>query len=124
MPGMDGTGPAGAGPMTRRGIGACAGGRRAGRGNGSCISGGFGRGFGPGRGSGYGPGIGRGLGRRMGWFSVGYGQAGEGAATNIKNMLQERLELLRAELERTENLLMGASEEDATSGSSPSGPAS
>ena len=107
MPGLDGTGPAGAGPMTGRGLGACTG-RGAGWGYGPGAGRGFGRGFGPGRGLGYGPGFGRGLGRRMGWFSVGYGQAGEGAATNIKNVLEERREILRAELERTEDLLKNA----------------
>lgn len=109
MPGMDGTGPVGAGPMTGRGLGACTG-RGAGWGYGLGRGRGFGRGFGPGRGPGFGPGngFGGGLGRRMGWFSVGYGQAGEGAATNIKNVLMERRDILRAELERTEDLLAGA----------------
>ncbi len=102
MPGMEGTGPAGAGPMTGRGLGACAGGRGAGWGYGSGRGRGFGRGFGPGYGFGGGPG------RRMGWYSVGYGQAGEGAATNIKSALEERRELLRAELERTEDLVSKA----------------
>lgn len=110
MPGMDGTGPAGAGPMTGRGLGACAGGRGAGRGYGPGPGRGYGRGFGAGRGPGFGPGygFGGGLGRRMGWFSVGFGQAGEGASTNIKSVLEERRALLRAELERTEDLLKNA----------------
>lgn len=44
----------------------------------------------------------------MGWFSVGYGQTGQGAATNIKSVLEERRDTLRAELERTEDLLKNA----------------
>lgn len=107
MPGLDGTGPAGAGPMTGRGLGACAGGRGAGWGFGPGRGRGFARGFGPGRGLGFGLGygFGGGLGRRLGWFSVGYGQTGEGAAANIKSVLEERRALLRAELDRTEDLL-------------------
>jgi hypothetical protein len=59
MPGGDGTGPLGQGPMTGRGMGTCtpanvpATGRR--------FSG-FGRGFGCGRGRGFGRGMGRGFG--------------------------------------------------------------
>lgn len=98
MPCMDGRGPAGAGPMTGRVLGACAGGRGAGRGCGPGWSRGIGHGFGAGQGPG----------RRAGWFSVGYGQTGEGAATNMKSALEERRDLLRAELERAEDLLKKA----------------
>jgi len=44
MPGFNGTGPQGYGPMTGRGLGPCGGGKSYGRGNRS-----FGRGFGFGR---------------------------------------------------------------------------
>ena len=44
MPGQDGTGPAGQGPLTGRGLGPCGGGMRRG-----CCGRGFGRGFGYGR---------------------------------------------------------------------------
>ena len=54
MPALDGTGPAGAGPMTGRGMGPC------------------GRGYGYGKGHGRGFGQGIGFGRRfMGWFGWG-----------------------------------------------------
>ncbi|HOX12561.1 MAG TPA: DUF5320 family protein [Spirochaetia bacterium] len=105
---MDGTGPAGTGPVTGRGLGACAGGRGAGWGYGPGLGRGICRGFEPGRGPGFGSGFGRGSGRRMGWFSVGYGQAGGGPATNVKSVLEERRGFLRAELERTEDLLKKA----------------
>jgi hypothetical protein len=53
MPGMDGTGPDGRGPMTGRGIGQC------GRGYGRGLGRGMGRGFGCGRGRGFGMSYGR-----------------------------------------------------------------
>ena len=61
---------------------------------------------------GYGPGFGRGLGRGLGWFAVGYGEPGAGAASNIKGVLDERLAFLRAELARTEDLLKNIPEGD------------
>ena len=64
MPGSDGTGPMGRGPMTGRAAGYCAGSSVPGYANPSAPS--FGRGFGFGRGRGRG--IGRGFwGRRMLW---------------------------------------------------------
>ncbi len=56
MPGGDGTGPVGMGPMTGRAAGLCAGSGRPGYANAA-----------PGRGSGMGFGRGRGLGARRGW---------------------------------------------------------
>jgi hypothetical protein len=56
MPRGDGTGPAGQGPMTGRGMGYCAGFDVPGYANGGYIGGisrGFGRGFGRGRGFGF-----------------------------------------------------------------------
>ena len=100
MPGMDGTGPAGAGALSGRGLGFCGSARPADFGLG------LGRGFGGGRGMGRGPG--RGLGRRLGWFSVGNGAPGEGPARDIRAGLEERRALLRAELDRTEALLKSA----------------
>ena len=64
MPGGDGTGPSGMGPMTGRAAGYCAGNDIPGCAN--AIPGGFGgrgRGMGFGRGRGLGRGFGRGLGR-------------------------------------------------------------
>ncbi|MBN2225922.1 MAG: DUF5320 domain-containing protein [candidate division Zixibacteria bacterium] len=76
MPGGDRTGPMGAGPMTGRGAGYCAGytmpgymnpvwGRNFGQGGyGYGFGRGFGRGFGMGRGRGFGRGWGMGMGRQ------------------------------------------------------------
>jgi len=60
MPGGDRTGPWGAGPMTGRGVGIC-----AGYGEPGYMNPAYGRGFGGGRGRGFGRGFGRGGGR--GW---------------------------------------------------------
>lgn len=60
MPGGDRTGPMGAGPMTGRGFGFCAGSGQPGY-----ASGGWGRGMG--RGRGFGRGRGMGWGRGFGW---------------------------------------------------------
>jgi len=65
MPGGDRTGPLGAGPMTGRGIGLCAGYEVPGYMNPA-----FGRGFGGGRGRGFGRGFGMGGGR--GWRNQYY----------------------------------------------------
>ena len=70
MPGMDGTGPMGAGPMTGGARGYCnpAGvGYRPGFGQGFGYGRGFGRGRGFGAGFGAGYGRGRGYGRGLGW---------------------------------------------------------
>ncbi|MFO8018759.1 MAG: DUF5320 domain-containing protein [Promethearchaeia archaeon] len=63
MPGGDGTGPNGYGPMTGRGLGYCAGYSTPGYTKGGGL--GLGRGFRGGRGRGFGRGIGRGRGRRF-----------------------------------------------------------
>lgn len=80
MPGGDRTGPLGAGPMTGRGAGFC-----AGYGMPGYMNPGFGRGygFGAGRGGGFGRGFGGGMGRGWrhwyyatglpGWGRAGYG---------------------------------------------------
>ena len=68
MPGGDGTGPAGMGPMTGRGVGFCAGYAVPGYAN--PVGGrGYGMGFGRGRGMGRG----RGFGRGFGLGRAGYG---------------------------------------------------
>ncbi|KPJ53556.1 hypothetical protein AMJ39_04070 [candidate division TA06 bacterium DG_24] len=82
MPGLDRTGPMGAGPMTGRGLGLCTGGRgyygrtpRFGVGRGGFPwGGGRGRAWGGGRGWGVGRGWGGGQGRGRGWWSFGGGQ--------------------------------------------------
>jgi hypothetical protein len=68
MPGFDGTGPGGYGPMTGGGRGYCAPG----------YGGAFRRGFGGGYGGGYGYGRGRGFGR--GWAGAGRGVGFAGRA--------------------------------------------
>jgi len=71
MPGGDGTGPGGMGPMTGRAAGFCAGYPVAGYAN-------------PvgGRGMGMGWGRGRGFGRGFGWGRAGYGVPAYGSAVN------------------------------------------
>jgi hypothetical protein len=61
MPGRDGSGPLGQGPMTGRGLGVCTGV------NAPMYGGWFGRGFGRGFGRCFGRGFGFGLGRRFGF---------------------------------------------------------
>ena len=69
MPGFDGTGPQGQGPMTGGGRGLC---NPRAIGYGSPFAGGFGYGRGFGMGRGYGRGFGRGMGMGMG-MGYGYG---------------------------------------------------
>ena len=74
MPGGDGTGPGGMGPMTGRAAGFCAGYPTPGYMN--PVGG---RGF---RGGGRGGGFGRGFGRGFGWGRAGYGWPGWGGYAN------------------------------------------
>jgi len=68
MPGGDRTGPMGAGPMTGRGVGIC-----AGFGTPGYMNPGYGRGFGGGFGRGFGRGMGRGFGGGgRGWRNMYY----------------------------------------------------
>ena len=82
MPGRDGTGPMGGGPMTGRGMGYC---------TGAAQGAGYGRGFGAGRGLG----MGFGRGRRAGWAGQGgygydyAGAPGEDAIRSLQNQVQE-----------------------------------
>jgi len=86
MPGGDKTGPFGAGAMTGRGVGYCAGYNRPGYMN-PGVGRGYGRGFGMGFGRGGGRGFGRGGGRgwrnmyyatgQPGWARAGYAPAPE-----------------------------------------------
>ncbi|SHL05638.1 hypothetical protein SAMN02745216_04536 [Desulfatibacillum alkenivorans DSM 16219] len=82
MPGGDGTGPLGNGPLTGRGAGFCGRGVRS-----------AGRGLGMGRGLGYGMGAGRGFGNR------GFAQAGPVNADYVESGNQEELESLRSEVQ-------------------------
>ena len=128
MPGFDGTGPWGEGPMTGRALGVCAGGPYAGgygRGPGFGRGRGFGRGLGGGRGfgRGRGPGWGRGLGFRGGfgpaWGAYppvpSYGPYGYGVSqAEEKAMLEDELNFIKGRMEEISqriNELESASEE-------------
>ncbi len=100
MPGLDRTGPMGAGPMTGGGFGRCNPRSRA-YGLGSFGSGRGGRGFGRGRG------YGRGFGRRgarfddQGWYGPAYGSyPGPYAVTGEDeiSMLKKEAEMMKEEL--------------------------
>jgi hypothetical protein len=123
MPGLNCRGPRGDGPGTGRGLGRCglAPDKLAREGEpGVGRGGGRGPGFGGhGQGSMRGRSDGRGPGRGMGWFAAGY-EANEGSAPLPKVLegdLEVRAAFLRAELARTEALLLkseGPAAKDAT----------
>lgn len=101
MPGFNGTGPNGAGPMTGRGMGSCAGNNVDARG------------FGAGRGMGRG--LGRGAGRRgCGYASAGFRFGGWPAyeptedqkkeiLNNQANFLENELKVIHDEINRLSN---------------------
>lgn len=90
MPGRDGSGPMGMGPMTGRGLGLCSG----------VDAPYYGPGFrrGCGRGLGWGAGMGRGRGRGFG-RGFGYGAYGFNAGPVTKEALQVHKEQLQSELD-------------------------
>lgn len=109
MPGGDGTGPNGFGPMTGRGLGYCAGYSTPGYTKGPGL--GLGRGFGGGRGRGFGRGMGRGRGRRFsGWSAarpvytpvgtapVGFNQGQVSPEAEV-NMLKQEKDYLESEMD-------------------------
>lgn len=96
MPGRNQTGPAGQGPMTGRGMGVCGG--NAGNGQNAGTDGTVGNGAGRGFSGGFGRGRGNGAGR-------GRGFGGHQAASSGKEALEQRIALLRSELEKTERAL-------------------
>ena len=122
MPGGDGTGPAGMGPMTGRAAGYCAGYSVPGYMNPIPGGGGFGYGYGRGgwgRGRGRGGGRGRGFGRGRGWGwsgaypnpnpnaygapynapAYGYPYMPEPTAKEEMNMLKDQAQMLKKQLE-------------------------
>jgi hypothetical protein len=111
MPGFDGTGPMGAGPMTGGGRGYC---NPAGAAYGPWCGGGYGRGMGRGRGfkRGFGPGfgMGRGYGRDRGWrgFYPAWG-AGYGPAYGYPSRInpEDELQMLREEADAAKSDLEG-----------------
>jgi len=86
MPRLDGTGPAGMGPMTGRGLGPC----------------GYGYGRGYGRGWGLGMGYGRGFDYGLPWNPVSYRQP---TAAEEKNIVQDDIAALKEELKAAEERL-------------------
>ena len=110
MPGGDGTGPLGQGPMTGRAAGYCAGYPVPGYMN-SVPGGGWGRGRGFGRGWGRGFGFGRGRGRGLGAQPWAYGAYGappypgvpapwpQPAPEQQADLLRQQAEFLQSELE-------------------------
>lgn len=100
MPGRNGTGPLGRGPMTGRGMGIC-GGRSADAGygyaRGPVFGGGFGRGRSRGRGAGYGAGPGGGWGSGFGLGTAPLSAEDERALLNAqREAIQSRLDALDA----------------------------
>ena len=90
MPGRDGTGPMGAGPMTGRGFGGC----YAGYGRGAGVAGfGFGRGIG--RGMGCRGGFGRGIARCFGFQP----EFEAPSVMSEKDFLEEQKKFLEAQLD-------------------------
>ena len=104
MPGLNGTGPAGAGSMTGRGLGPCGSGEGIpakelyGRGMGHPLGARFGRGMGCGRGMGFG-----------GGFGPGYGYFRNAGAPldeeTRKSLLQEQRNFLKARLKTIDKQL-------------------
>lgn len=104
MPGLNGTGPAGAGSMTGRGLGPCGSGEGIpakefyGRGMVHPLGARFGRGMGCGRGMGFG-----------GGFGPGYGYFRNAGAPldeeTRKSLLQEQRNFLKARLETIDKQL-------------------
>jgi len=89
MPGRDGTGPAGLGSMTGRGLGPCNGTGETYRGAGYGTGTGFSRGFGGGRGRGRGLGLG---------FFRGFANFNASSKTQ-KELLQDQKNILKNRLE-------------------------
>jgi len=99
MPGFNGSGPMGAGPMTGWGRGMC--GQPAGAGNLPAYGG---RGYGYGRGMGFRRGFGRGMGRGFGPAFGGYGAPPEAGYGYPANRTDE-IEMLRSNAEAMKNSL-------------------
>ncbi len=107
MPGLNGTGPMGMGPMTGGGRGRCGGVNNPGAGNnvgGQDFGYGMGRGMRNGMGRGMGRGTGRGMGQGMGRnyyaFTRDQNAPQESVDYNDNDVLIQRLERLEAEAEK------------------------
>ncbi len=97
MPGMDGKGPAGQGPMTGRGLGPC--GRGLARGRAPARGLGLGRGWG--RGLGFGLGLALGWCRRAAWWAGTPAEEREVLKAR-QEVLERQLELVKQQLAETE----------------------
>ncbi|KPU27628.1 hypothetical protein TR13x_03610 [Caloranaerobacter sp. TR13] len=103
MPKGDRTGPIGAGPMTGRKMGYCAGNDAPGY-----ISAGYGRGYGRGFGKGLGRGCGRGFGRGygrgfgFGWRTMFYDAPSK---EELKGYINEEVKFLKSQLDSLEKRL-------------------
>lgn len=115
MPGRDGTGPLGQGPMTGRGMGLCnpyyAGSVDPRFYGGFGLRRGFGLGYGWGFGRGFGRGLGRGFGRAFYPHDVYEYEYGVTDQLSEKELLEKRRSVLEAELEEIKKIL--ASYQDA-----------
>ena len=102
MPGGNGTGPAGMGPMTGRGAGYCAGYSTPGYTN-PIAGGGFGRGMG--RGGGFGRGMGRGFGFRAAapYYPTSYPYNSNLSPQQEASMLKEQLKAMQDEVSMVNN---------------------
>ena len=97
MPGFDGNGPKGQGPMSGRGMGYCTGYHDGPRQGGF----GFGRGFRGGRGGGFGFRGGRGRGRGYGWGADPYYDAPQAPYYNEAPLTQDQeVKMLKAQLKQ------------------------
>ena len=116
MPGLNGTGPAGAGSMTGRGLGPCGSGEGIpakefyGRGMGHPLGARFGRGMGHPLGARFGRGMGCGRGMGFGGgFGPGYGYFRNAGAPldeeTRKSLLQEQRNFLKARLKTIDKQL-------------------
>ena len=107
MPRGNGTGPMGAGPMTGRAAGYCAGFERPGFAN--FAGGGLGRGMGMGRGAGFGRGMGMGRGAGFGFrnrfFANEAQQAPAMTAEQEKEYMKNNIKALEDELEAAKQYL-------------------
>jgi len=104
MPGGNGTGPAGMGPMTGRGLGYCANYSAPGYMN-PIVGGGFGRGMGRGGGFGRGMGVGRGFGRGVGRGSgaTAYSYSSNLSSQQEASMLKDQLKAMQDEVNMVNN---------------------
>ncbi len=103
MPGLNGTGPTGAGPMTggRRGLCNTAGSGYIPQpmGNGMNFNRGMGRGFGRGFGNGYGMGMARGFGRGINWGQTPLYAQNPGNADEELNILKAQANAAQSNLD-------------------------